>query len=167
MSPRHPPPLPSSVRVFLRTYRSTLVPILIGAVYLGWRAWQIRGDDPVLGIHSHVTILVILAAATIISWIHASRGATMARLFKELRIMHLQVAGLTREVAADKLASNLVQGQLEQITGRLDAVAKRVDELHGDAYADGLAARQLRDPKGDPTDALNPQVNGLWLSRGN
>lgn len=165
MSKPRPPSTP--VRAFLRIYWAPLVPVGLAAGYLAWRAWRIQGEDPTLDIHTHVTILVALAAAVIVLWNRAARGDVVPRLITELRLVHRQVAGLTHQVAAGNLSNQLVQGQLEQITGRLDAVTKRVDELHSDAYADGLAARQLRDPKGDPTDSLKPQVGGVWLSRGN
>lgn len=162
-----PTPPPSRIRGFLRTYRGPLITSAMIAGYLGWRAWRIHGDDEVFDTDTHLTILLLLAIATNILLNRAARSDSLAEMRAQLRLIHYQVAALTREVAADNLARSLMQGQLEQITTRLDAVTTRVDELHGDAYADGLAARRLRDPKGDPTDAAFPQVSALWLSKEN
>jgi hypothetical protein len=140
---------------------------MTGAAYVIWLAWQDRGNAHLIDIHWHNTILVSLAALTIILWVRAARDHYARRLYAELRLIHAQVIGLTKEVKSTNRTYDLVQGQMVQITGRLDALAKRVDELHGDAYADGLAGRQLRDPKGDPTDSIIPQVRGVWLSKGN
>lgn len=154
----------------LRPYRFAVAPLGLGLL---WIVWEARGGARLLDLRLHNTILIGLAAWVVIAWPRDRRR--LDDLAHEVEVLRKSVDKTAVEATAPAAryaretlyAVKLVQGQLDQYNGRLDALVQRVDELHADAYADGLAARQLRDPKGDATDILKSQVNGLWLSKGN
>lgn len=153
-------------RSMLRAYRAALVPISIGAVYLVWCLWAVRGGDPLLDPRIHSLILSGVAVATLILW--PRNHQRLAKLHAEVRALNFRIEEILKPLAKQAEQSvfsvGLIQGQLVTIGAKLDAATARLDELASDAYVDGLAGRNMRDWSEPPTRPISPQVNGSRLN---
>lgn len=162
----HPTPPSRTFRSTLRAYRAASIPVSLGVVYLMWCLWEVRGGDPLLDARIHEAILIGLGIATAVLW--PRNHHRLGRLHDEVRALNWRIEEILKPLAKqaelNAFTVGVVQGQLVTIGAKLDAAVSRLDELASDAYADGLAGRNLHDWSEPPTRPISPQVNGLRLN---
>lgn len=139
----------------LRAYRMAIPPLGLAAIYI---AWVVLVGDPLLDIRIHNTILIVLAVWAAIAWPRDRR--MLAILAHEVETLRLELERTTaeseparRSVKENLYAAKLMQGQLDQLNGRLDALAvdfrRQVDAAVEGAFRRGMISGVTDEETGD------------------